>query len=160
LGNKKEENMKKLLLTLTLITIGIATVWAQQGRPERFDHEQFKSNKIAFITQALNLKPAEAEKFWPIYNQFENERNKLFDQRREMERMIMERSDNLSEKEYTELSRKFAALFKEEGDLTQRYNEQFLKILPAKKVVELYKAEYNFRKELLRQYRNRPEDKR
>ncbi len=152
--------MKKLLLTLTLITIGIATVWAQQGRPERFDHEQFKSNKIAFITQALNLKPAEAEKFWPIYNQFENERNKLFDQRREMERMIMERSDNLSEKEYTELSRKFAALFKEEGDLTQRYNEQFLKILPAKKVVELYKAEYNFRKELLRQYRNRPEDKR
>ena len=152
--------MKKLLLTLTLITIGIATVWAQQGRPERFDHEQFKANKIAFITQALNLKPAEAEKFWPIYNQFEIERNKLFEQRREMEKMIMERSDNLSEKEYTELSRKFAALFKEEGDLTQRYNEQFLKILPAKKVVELYKAEYNFRKELLRQYRNRPEDKR
>jgi hypothetical protein len=152
--------MKKLLLTLTLITIGIATVWAQQGRPERFDHEQFKANKIAFITQALNLKPAEAEKFWPIYNQFENERNKLFEQRREMEKMIMERSDNLSEKEYTELSRKFAALFKEEGDLTQRYNDQFLKILPAKKVVELYKAEYNFRKELLRQYRNRPEDKR
>lgn len=152
--------MKKLLLTLTLITICFATVWAQQGRPEKFDHEQFKANKIAFITQALNLKPAEAEKFWPVYNQFENERNKLFEQRREMEKMIMERSDNLSEKEYADLSRKFAALFKEDGDLTQRYNDQFLKILPAKKVVELYKAEYNFRKELLRQYRNRPEDRR
>lgn len=152
--------MKKLLLTLTLTAFVISMAWAQQGRPEKFDHEQFKANKIAFITQALNLKPAEAEKFWPIYNQFENERNKLFEQRREMEKMIMERSDNLSEKEYTELSRKFAALFKEEGDLTQRYNDQFLKILPAKKVVELYKAEYNFRKELLRQYRNRPEDKR
>ena len=33
--------------------------------------------KIAFITQRLDLTSAEAEKFWPIYNEYEVEINNL-----------------------------------------------------------------------------------
>jgi hypothetical protein len=42
-----------------------------------------------------------------------------------------------------------------DGELIVKYNEEFLKILPAKKVVELYDAEVNFRRQLLRDFRHR-----
>ena len=36
--------------------------------------------KIAFITKQLYLTPKEAQKFWPVYNQFSNERKQLHHQ--------------------------------------------------------------------------------
>ena len=35
--------------------------------------EKIQSLKIAFITQKLQLTTDEAEKFWPVYNQYDNE---------------------------------------------------------------------------------------
>lgn len=35
--------------------------------------ERIKAYKVAFITQRLGLTPQEAEVFWPIFNQYENE---------------------------------------------------------------------------------------
>jgi hypothetical protein len=42
---------------------------------------------------------------------------------------------------------------KTEGDLFIEYNDKFLKILPPKKVVQLYVAERSFRGFLLREYK-------
>jgi len=39
----------------------------QRGHDVRY--ERLKSMKVAYITQELNLTPAEAEKFWPVYNE-------------------------------------------------------------------------------------------
>ena len=41
-----------------------------------------------------------------------------------------------------------------EGSLATKYNEQFLKILPAQKVLKLYKAENEFRMYMFRKYRD------
>ena len=35
--------------------------------------KKLQALKIAFITQKLQLTSAEAEKFWPVYNQYDNE---------------------------------------------------------------------------------------
>jgi hypothetical protein len=43
---------------------------AQNGNGQR--QEKIQALKIAFITQKLKLTPAEAEKFWPVYNQYNN----------------------------------------------------------------------------------------
>ena len=40
--------------------------------------EKMKTEKIAFLTSAMDLTPAEAEKFWPVYNDMENERRASF----------------------------------------------------------------------------------
>ncbi|HNR27503.1 MAG TPA: hypothetical protein PKY83_03660 [Bacteroidales bacterium] len=40
----------------------------QERKAER---EAVQSQKIAFITQEVGLTPAEAEKFWPLYNEME-----------------------------------------------------------------------------------------
>ena len=35
--------------------------------------DKIKAQRIAFITERLNLSPDEATKFWPVYNQFSGE---------------------------------------------------------------------------------------
>ncbi len=52
-----------------------AIVWAQPDhqRPQKNgpSKEKIESLRRAYYTQELNLSPSEAEKFWPIYNAFE-----------------------------------------------------------------------------------------
>lgn len=152
---KNLKDMKKILFLFGMIFLMAISSYAQPPKPEgRFDQDQFKANKIAFLSQAMDLTPTEAEKFWPLYNQLENERNRIFEERIKLDEKIM-KAENLSEREYATLSRKVTSLFKEESEYMTKYNEEFLKILPAKKVVGLYRAEYQFRQNMLRQFRNK-----
>ena len=57
--------MKRLLL-LTYFAFTVLISLAQNGRP-------LEAIKIAYITKRLDLSPEEAEKFWPIYNQYAEE---------------------------------------------------------------------------------------
>jgi hypothetical protein len=52
------------------------------------------------------------------------------------------------------LSKKLVSFQKTEGDLFIEYNDKFLKILPPKKVIQLYVAEKEFKGFLLREYKN------
>jgi uncharacterized protein YfkK (UPF0435 family) len=54
--------MKRFLLFAFLFMIGIK-MQAQNGN-------RLEALKIAYITNKLNLSPEEAQKFWPIYNQY------------------------------------------------------------------------------------------
>src|SRR5574340_591376 len=67
--------MKKYLL-LFLVLIGSIPIARSQNEPNP-KSEKIQALKIAFITQKLQLTSSEAEKFWPIYNEYENEINAL-----------------------------------------------------------------------------------
>ena len=55
--------MKKSLIIVALILFAISSVFAQ-----KMNRQKIKLLKTAFISEAIDLKPNEAEKFWPIYN--------------------------------------------------------------------------------------------
>jgi len=57
--------MKKSLLLIYLILFTTNTTFSQQQ-----NRQKIKVLKTAYITEALNLTPTEAEKFWPIYNMY------------------------------------------------------------------------------------------
>ena len=65
--------MKKIVLVLLLI-LGFSTAQAQDDK----ERERIKSLKIAFITQELNLSNKVAQKFWPIYDKYEENRRELY----------------------------------------------------------------------------------
>lgn len=71
-------SFKNLALTTLalLLVISFLDVNAQENSRER-DMEQkkerFEAQKVAFITDRLDLSSAEAEKFWPIYNAYKDE---------------------------------------------------------------------------------------
>lgn len=60
--------MRKFLLILFLFISSAYICNAQRGGDEKIN-----TVKIAYITNQLNLTPAEAQKFWPIYNRYFNE---------------------------------------------------------------------------------------
>jgi hypothetical protein len=157
----KMNKVSSLVLFVSLATSAIVQAQKPEpGKPDPFDFEKFKSEKIAFITKAIELTPQEAEKFWPVYNEFEKSRFDIMNERRDLQSNLHENKAKLTDKDCAEISRKMAMLHKKEGELMIKYNEDFLKILPAKKVIALYEAEGDFRRQLLKEYRNRnKEDK-
>jgi hypothetical protein len=149
--------MKKLNAYLTVIVLFFAFTGISQNRQDA-DFEKFKSQKIAFLTEKMNLTPKEAQEFWPVYNQYEKDRIELQQHRRELEHKTRDENIKFSDQEVIQITRDIAATFKKEADNAINYNEKFLKILPAQKVLQLYRAENQFRAHMFEQFRKQRDE--
>lgn len=147
--------MKQIIfiITTSFLLCSQLLVHAQSKSHEE-RREKYRAEKISFVTLNLELTPAEAEKFWPVYNQMEMERWEAQKTRRELETKVSEAEESLSEKEVIALTRDFAKSMKKEGELYEEFNEKILKILSPKKVLKLYKTENDFRMYMMKKYRD------
>jgi len=146
-----------------ILIIGILLVSLTGMAQRQFDAqtiELIKTKKIAFMTEAVGLTSEEAEKFWPVYNELERERYKLMDKKRELEKKSETPKPGMSEADYRKLAIEMAATHAKEGKLIEEYNLKLLNILPAEKVVKLYRAEGKFRASLMHEFRRGQNDKR
>jgi len=119
--------------------------------------EQVKSLKVAFITNELNLTPEESAKFWPLYNAFEEKQREI---RRQKVTKYFDRRDNSEVEKMTEkeASALLAQMEDNEEELYQsrkRFIASLKTILPAVKIIKLKKAEEDFNRKLLKQYREK-----
>ncbi len=148
--------MKKLIIILLIgFTVMLnEPVKAQEKDQHQARIEKYKAEKVSFLTTKLDFTPVEAEKFWPIYNEMEKQRWDAQKARRDLENKVSEAEENLSEKDVIKLTRDFAGSLAKEGALMSEYNEKLLKVLPAKKVLKLYKAENEFKMNMIRKYRD------
>lgn len=87
--------MKKYILTFAIL-IFFAEIGFAQRSDERYDPEKLQAARIAFITSRLDLKPEQAEKFWPIYNNFNANRGTYL---KEMSKLSDLRNGEISETE-------------------------------------------------------------
>ncbi|HAH22630.1 MAG TPA: hypothetical protein DCL77_02510 [Prolixibacteraceae bacterium] len=146
--------MKKLYTIIILGIFCFSGLRAQDRRgdnPEMF--EKIKAEKISFFTSKLDLTPSEAQAFWPVYNEFEKKRFDIKRQIHDFERMSDEQFAKLSDAETEKLTNDYIGSFDKEASLLKDYNKQFLKILPKKKVLLMYRTENEFRSHLIREYR-------
>ena len=150
--------MKKLLL-LSIVLLSINTICAQQKN--RF--ERIKALKTAHITDKVGLTSQEAEKFWPIYNKYENELHLLkVIERRDILRRLKDEGglDAMSKSDAKKLKRNLLEL---RTEIFMKEQEKFAaldKVLSAKKMIKLYGAEDSFKNELLRMYKGQQRNKR
>jgi len=146
--------MKKLYSTIFLAIFCLTGLLAQERRgkdPAMF--EKIKADKISFFTSKLDLTPSEAQTFWPVYNEYEKKRFDIKHQIHDFERMPDEEFAKLSDSEIEKLTNNYIGSFEKEALLLKEYNKQFLKILPNKKVLMMYRTENEFRSHLIREYR-------
>ena len=140
-----------VLLILAGITISEADA-QNQGR------EKLDAYKIAFFTKRLNLTPQEAEKFWPVYNEFQNKRNSIQTERMQLNRNVNQNELNMSEKDMIEAGDKLISLQMQEANLAMEYHKKFKEILSPVKVIRLYQAENQYRLQLLNELKqNQPQ---
>ncbi|WP_372934556.1 hypothetical protein [Mariniphaga sediminis] len=149
------QTIKKLILFSLMVVVAYAAMAQPHGSKHEERWEKYRAEKIAFLTSELELTPAEAQKFWPVYNQLEKERWKAQKFRREMEGKVLEAEESMSEAEIKQLTREFAGSLKKEANLLTEYNEKFLEILPPGKVLELYKTENEFRMHMIKKFRDK-----
>ena len=122
------------------------------------DHrEKVKALKVAYITEQLELTSDEAQKFWPIYNTFEDKQSEL---RHEKMRAILDRFqpgnvDKLSEKEASALLIQMEKIEEDLFNLKKKFIKDLQGVISAKKIIKLKKAEEDFNRELLKQMREK-----
>ncbi len=120
--------------------------------------EKVESMKVAYLADKLNLTPAEAEKFWPVYNEFQDKREVIQKTLRQKLKIVKNNdADQLTEAQADELIN--AQLEQEQGllDLKKEYMPKFKKLIGSKKVVALFLAEKDFNKLLLDKIKDKKE---
>ena len=147
---RKTSTMKRIILFGLIITAFILPqkLMSQAGNMDRMD-----SYKIAFFTRRLNLTPAEAEKFWPLYNEYDNKRIKLQQERAATIRQVNQNENRMSDAELIKAADRLVALQVEEAALTEALHKRLKEILPPVKVLRVYQAENMFRNQLLNDLR-------
>ena len=109
--------------------------------------EKMKAARVAFLTTELDLSAKEAEAFWPVYNQAQEEKDAAFKSTRTAYREMMAAiKDGKSDKEVAVLLDKYLKAAKVPAELDAEYAPEYLKVLPATKVAKLYASEEKFRK--------------
>ncbi|MBB1139684.1 hypothetical protein H4K33_09315 [Myroides sp. WP-1] len=142
--------MKRYLLLLFLLSASFFG-YAQHSS------DQIKSLKIAHISSVLNLTSEEAEKFWPIYNTYDNKLSKL--RHSEVIHYIKSHEtqdiEKLTEKQATEKVQDLVSFEEEYYTLRNQFIIDCKKILSNKKILLLKKAEDEFNRKLLKKYKDK-----
>ena len=142
------------LLVIIILFLSIYS-FAQQKFGEKRD--QIKALKVGFITNELALTPEEASRFWPIYNVFDDKQFELRHQKMNSykEKMEDDSFDKMSEKEAASLLAQMESNEDELYIIRKRFIASLKGVIPAIKIIKLKKAEENFNRKLLQQYRDK-----
>ena len=143
--------MKKIILITLLSIISFSSLFSQPHRMRKQRKEFIDKERIPFFTNYLNLSTEEAEKFWPLYNEYLNKKENLFNEMRSLKQKIKRSNHNITKAEAEEINKKYISIQEKQLNLLKEYNEKFKKILPLDKVNRIYFAEREFRKYLLKQ---------
>lgn len=134
--------MKTILSIIVTMLVSVSVVMAQGG-----PNGKIQSAKIGMITNRLNLSGEQATQFWPIYNEYEA---KKMDIKKSQRRVIAE-SNTLTATDEKLLAglKEMNSLKQKEVDIDREYMNKFLKVINARQLFELYKAEQQFTQMLL-----------
>ena len=130
--------MKKIVLITSIFLGSMFAATAQNEQPANDVNrqEKIKALYVAYITQQLNLNEAEAQKFWPLHAQFENDIKGV-------------------KPDMPELDKQQAVL-----NIKKKYQENFSRILGANRCERFFKMDGEFKRKLLDKVRKQREQQR
>ena len=103
------------------------------------DLRKIQAMEMAFITKELNLSPDEAQKFWPVFNQYRNE----------IKGVARDKSGN------DQLEKQQRML-----DLRKKYREDFTRVISQDRANRVFGAEDEFKTLVRREFQKRQVEKR
>lgn len=139
-----------ILMALLLFSV---TAQAQPIRKKL--EKRVDAQRIAFITERLNLSPEESQNFWPVYNEY---RDKLKTIRQD--RLPEVEIDQMNDAEAEKLIKDNLDAEQRELELKREYYLKLRKTIPPRKIALLMKAEIEFKGNLLKEIQKRREDRR
>jgi len=148
--------MNKFIFIVFLL-IGAKHAFAQdETEPVQRDPkamEKIQALRTAYISEKLNLTPEQAEKFWPVYHEFTQERAKLRQEFKNARQTID--PNNPDPKAEQNLVNLGLDIKQKELNLEKDYSGRLLKVINAQQVMNLRKAEQGFRELIINQLQQR-----
>ena len=151
----------RLFITTTILCVaGMAvTVQAQDKRNDDWK-QKMMSEKIAFLTNEMQITPEEAQSFWPVYNQIFKDKDEalknVFKTFRELEEAI---ENGKSEKEIKRLLAAYLEAEQRQRDTDSQVAEQTGKVLPVEKTARFPIAEEKFRRQQIHRLHGKPDSR-
>ena len=140
-------SMFRLLGLAALLLAAVPDAHAQGGGRKGQRLAQLENAKIAFITARVALTQDEAQRFWPLYNEFSGKRRDLNRNGRLLRR---EATEGMSDQQIRDNFTQSFALRQQELNLEKEYFDKFQKVISLRQVSQLFLAERDFTKEVIR----------
>ena len=146
--------MKKVISVLCSLALVAASAIAQppqgpQGPRRGGDNgwrERVRAEKVAFLTEQIDLTESEAQVFWPIYNEIQKAQRESFDAvQKAYAAMAKGVEDGKTGKDMEKLVHAYIDAKDKSDGIETKYMNKLLKALPAEKVARYYVAEEKFR---------------
>ena len=143
--------MKKVISVLCALVVLSMGAFAQgpQGPRRGGDNgwrERVRAEKVAFLTEEIDLTESEAQVFWPIYNEIQKSQREGFDAvQKAYAAMAKGVQEKKSGKEMEKLVKAYIDAKEQNEGIETKYLNKLLKVLPAEKVARYYVAEEKFR---------------
>ncbi len=130
--------MKKIFTLTMILLFSCSTILFAQDQPDHKEQEKIQALEIAFISRKLNLNENEAQRFWPVYNEYKRDvRQVMLTQRNNPKRDVLDNEQMLI-------------------DVRKKYKERFAGVIGQPRMNKFFEAEREFRGVLLNQLKNRP----
>src|SRR5688572_29738654 len=141
----------KTLAYIFFLSLLAGVAYAQEDDIPQQDakvRDKIEAARVAYITDQLQLTPAEAEKFWPIYREFSQRRKEIRQQLKGAKTPDPSKTDEQAVDEQFKIKQ-------QELDLEKDYSGRLLKVISAQKLRTLPQAERRFRQMILDQIQRR-----
>jgi hypothetical protein len=100
-----------------------------------------RADRKVIITEVMQFTEHESRAFWPLYQQYRTETDKVGD---ELVKLLLEYMDaypNVPEMQALRMLKDYATLEKKQAQLKEKFIGRFTKILPASKVIRYFQLE-------------------
>jgi len=131
----------KVLPVLLLIGFVAQNASAQDDKYFELLRSDIRADRVAIVTEAMDLSEADAKIFWPIYREYEYEQSKLGDEKIAMIKDYAEGYMEMTDKLAKDLMGRVFDLDKDILDLQKKYFKKMDKELPSTVAVKFFQID-------------------
>ena len=148
--------MRKILyLIITISMLSCISTLAQNPNLEKLN-----TYKIGFFTKKMNLTSEEAEKFWPVYNEYQRQKNLIQRDKIMLIRDFNQNESSLSNSQLTDIGDKLIKDLSDESSLAVAFHRKIREFLPPEKVIRYYQVENQYKIQLLKELQQNRQQRR
>ncbi len=141
--------MKKITTYLGVLFLLFAVNAMAQRPNQNIDPEKLQAARIAFITTRIDLKPEQAEKFWPIFNSYTDQREAVMKSISELNRGI----ESVSEEEAKSRVQKRIQLQQKMLEEEKNFSSLISKVISYKQLMMLHNIARDFNRHIYQRQR-------
>ena len=110
-------------------------------------HEKLKADKKLIVAKYMDLTESEATKFWPVYEEYQKDLQKIHERLGSLLRSYAteQRNQSLTDDKAKKLLDEWLALEQDDAKRRKSYVSKVLKVLPAKKSARYLQIESEYR---------------